>query len=78
MTIKFTRVTPGIALSANEAKKLKDQMTALIEGMGSPGQGTALHIPDFKTDRGEKKKVNFKLLNRDSSGDYDIELISVV
>ena len=35
ITVNFDQVTPGIALSAAEAKRLKDQIAMLLEAMGA-------------------------------------------
>lgn len=76
MNVQFTEVTPGIALGANEAKRLRKEIAALLEGMLSPGRGTALHIPNFKLDNGQKRSVDFKVLSQ--HGDVcEVKLISM-
>lgn len=59
MPVTFDKVTPGIALSAPEADRLKGQIEAYIQGIGM-NTGTYT-IPDFKDDRGSRRRIEYNV-----------------
>jgi hypothetical protein len=75
MSVTFDNVTPGIALSANEAQRLRGQIESLIVGMGLHKGG--YNIPDFRDDRGQKRVIQFTVTNINNGNDIHVNLTNM-
>ena len=74
MPVNLDKVTPGIALSASEANRLKGQIDAYIQGIGM--QTGNYTIPDFKDDRGSKRRIEYRV-NSIQGNTIHVEIISM-
>jgi hypothetical protein len=61
MTTTIDSVTPGIALSAAEATRLKGKIAALVEGMMPAFNAGPLVITGFKDDRNQARTINVQV-----------------
>jgi hypothetical protein len=75
MAVRVTfRSAPGIALSPNDANKLRGEIEARLEA-APPGRDTEVLFPDFESERGTKK-VKWKWVNRNGQ-DYEVDVTSM-
>jgi hypothetical protein len=62
MDVTFEKVTPGVALGAADANKLKREIGTYVEGLINVPKNTDVNFPDFKDSDGRKRLVQFKIL----------------
>ncbi|NML17969.1 hypothetical protein [Azohydromonas caseinilytica] len=75
MTVTFERVTPGIALSGDEADRLKGEIGSQVEAMGLDA-GSMARIQDFRDDRRNRRAVSYRVLSVEGR-DVGVELVSM-
>ena len=74
MAITFTTVRHGIALSADEARRLKGEIDARIQS-ADPGRNTNCIFPNFKMDNDKKVAITWRWVANPQPGNYDVELL---